>query len=152
MRLVLLFFTFSVLGFAYINGQTPLKHYNLEGKGIAIQGYDPVAYFSEARAVKGNTNVMSIHNGVMYYFSSHKNKKLFDHAPLKYEPQYGGYCAYAMAEGDKVKINPETFKIVDNKLYLFYDFRKTNTLTLWNKDEDELLSKADKEWLRLIKK
>lgn len=126
------------------------KHYNLQ-KGMAIQGYDPVSYFKANSAEKGKESIVYNHNGIVYYFSSQANKQAFIENPAKYEPQYGGYCAYAMADGDKVKIDPETFKIVDGKLYLFYNFRLTNTLKLWNKEETELLPKAEMEWLKIIK-
>lgn len=73
-------------------------------------------------------------------------------SPEKYEPEYGGWCAYAMGEsGEKVKIDPETFKIVNGKLYLFYNFFFNNTLKDWNIDEKHLKLKADKNWKMLIK-
>lgn len=126
------------------------KHYNLE-KNVAIQGYDPVSYFTKNKAEEGKESISYTHNGVTYRFASEENKRLFVTNPSKYEPQYGGYCAYAMADGDKVKIDPETFKIVDGKLYLFYNFRFTNTLKLWNKEESVLLPKAEREWAKIIK-
>ena len=125
------------------------KDYNLE-KGLAIQGYDPVAYFTEKKAVEGKKEITSKHNGATYYFSSAKNKTLFDKEPTKYEPAYGGYCAYAMAFGDKVKIDPETFKIKNDRLFLFYNFRFNNTLKDWNKDEANLFKKAEREWKKVI--
>ena len=67
--------------------------------------------------------------------------------PSKYEPQYGGWCAYAMGSaGEKVEINPETFKIIDGKLYLFYNAYFNNTLKSWNKEETKLKSQADTNW------
>lgn len=72
--------------------------------------------------------------------------------PSRFEPQYGGWCAFAMGDyGKKVKINPETFKIVDDKLYLFYNAYFTNTLKDWNKDEANLKSKGDRNWANLTK-
>lgn len=129
----------------------PKKHYNLK-KGVAIQGYDPVAYFKENKAVEGRDNIRVEKEGVTYLFSSESNKKAFEANPSKYEPQYGGYCAYAMADGEKVRIDPETFKVLDGKLYLFYNFRFTNTLKLWNKDEGNLLPKANTEWKKIVLK
>ena len=79
-----------------------------------------------------------------YNFSSQANKDLFLKNPASYEPQYGGWCAYAMGySGEKVEINPETFKILDGKLYLFYNAFFNNTLKSWNKDEVNLKKKAD---------
>ncbi|MFY0594012.1 MAG: YHS domain protein [Roseivirga sp.] len=131
------------------NQSYDLKHYNLK-KGLAIQGYDPVAYFTENKAVEGSDKFSAKKNGITYHFSTEANKQLFLKSPSKYEPEYGGYCAYAMASGDKVRIDPETFKIIDNKLYLFYNFRFTNTLKSWNKDEPNLLPNAEREWGKII--
>ncbi len=127
------------------------SHYNLKN-GLAIQGYDPVAYFTENKAIEGSSSITSVHNGITYRFSSQKNKALFEKEPRKYEPEYGGYCAYAMADGDKVRIDPETFKVVDGRLFLFYNFNFTNTLKKWNRNEVKLLTSADNEWKTIIKK
>lgn len=129
--------------------ETKTKDYNLE-KGLAIQGYDPVAYFTENRAIEGKSTISSKYNGATYHFSTTKNKELFDKEPAKYEPAYGGYCAYAMAFGEKVKIDPETFKVKNNRLFLFYNFRFNNTLKDWNKDEANLFQKAENEWKKII--
>ncbi len=122
------------------------KHYNLE-KGIAIEAYDPVAYFTQNKAVKGKKELAVISLGVTYLFATEGNKEEFKKNPAKYEPAYGGWCAYAMgATGEKVDIDPETFKIVNGKLYLFYNKYFNNTLTKWNKDETGLKQKADQHW------
>ncbi|MBV6639639.1 MAG: YHS domain-containing protein [Cyclobacteriaceae bacterium] len=126
------------------------KNTNIEG-GMGIQGYDPVAYFTDNKALEGEKTITSTHQGVKYYFSNSKNKDLFDRNPSKYLPAYGGWCAYAMAGGEKVKIDPETFKIIDGKLYLFYNFYFNNTLTKWNKDEANLKRQADQHWARISK-
>lgn len=131
------------------NSSYALKHYNLKD-GLALQGYDPVAYFTENKAVEGSENISHTMSGVTYYFKSAKNRQLFIKNPEQYEPQYGGYCAYAMADGDKVKIDPETFKIIDGKLFLYYNFRFTNTLKSWNKDEVNLLPKANTAWSKIV--
>lgn len=130
--------------FAQVNLKT--KHYNLE-KGLAIQGYDAVAYFTSNKAIKGNKQFAATVDGVTYYFSSAANKDLFLKNPKSYEPQYGGWCAYAMgATNEKVEIDPETFKIKDGKLFLFYHSWINNTLTKWNKDEANLFAKAEANW------
>jgi YHS domain-containing protein len=127
------------------------KHFNVE-KGLAIQGYDPVAYFVQNKAIKGNKQFAAFAEGVTYYFSSAANKDLFIKDYKKYEPQYGGWCAYAMgATNDKVEIDPETFKIKNGKLYLFYHTWVNNTLNKWNKDELNLNTKADKNWQTLYR-
>ncbi len=138
---------------ANANAQAVLrtKDFNLE-KGLAIQGYDPVAYFTQSKAVKGNKQFAASAEGVTYYFSTAANKELFVKDYKKYEPQYGGWCAYAMgATNDKVEIDPETFKILGGKLYLFYHSWVNNTLNKWNKDEAGLKSKADINWANIFK-
>ncbi len=122
------------------------KHFNIE-KGIAIKGYDPIAYFTQQKAVKGNKQLSVVVDGITYQFSSQANKELFSKDPKKFEPQYGGWCAYAMgATSEKVEIDPETFKVINGKLYLFYHTWTNNTLPKWNADEANLKSKADKTW------
>ena len=148
---LLLFVTLlSVTTFA----QTAAKRkaeFNLE-KNVAIQGYDPVAYFTQKKAVKGKTTIATTNEGVTYNFATQANKDLFLKNPSQYEPQYGGWCSYAMgATGEKVEIDPETFKIVDGKLNLFYNAYFNNTLKSWNKDEVKLKAKADANWKKFIK-
>ena len=131
------------------NSAKRISNYNLEKK-VAIQGYDPVAYFVQKKAVKGKSTLASTYDGVVYYFSSQANKDLFLKNPSSYEPQYGGWCAFAMGDyGEKVEINPETFKIIDGKLYLFYNAFFNNTLKSWNKDETNLKKKADTNWKKI---
>jgi hypothetical protein len=125
------------------------KNYNLDG-GTGISGYDAVAYFTQNKAVKGLRENAVIYEGVTYYFSSAANKEAFKKNPAKYEPEYGGWCAYAMgSKGEKVTVDPGTFKIVNGKLYLFYNKFFNNTLTSWNKDENNLKSKADVNWQKV---
>jgi len=134
-------------------GQTQLrkKHFNQE-KNIAIQGYDAVAYFTKGKAIEGLKEFAAIADGITYYFSTAANKDLFLKDYKKYEPQYGGWCAYAMgANGEKVEVDPETFKIVGGKLYLFYHSFINNTLPKWNADEIALKIKADKNWTNIFR-
>jgi YHS domain-containing protein len=134
-------------------GQTDLRsrQFNLE-EGVAIEGHDPVAYFTQKKAVKGRKDLAYAYEGVTYYFSSASNKDMFIKNPKSYEPQYGGWCAYAMGEnGEKVEVDPETFKVLDGKLYLFYNAFFNNTLPKWNKDEASLKTKADNNWKGILK-
>lgn len=143
----------SILAIGFANAQAAqrAKDYNLQN-GVAIQGYDPVAYFTLNMAVKGSKQISASADGVTYYFSTVANKEQFLKEYKKYEPQYGGWCAYAMgATNEKVEIDPETFKIVNGKLYLFYHSWVNNTLTKWNKDEASLKAKADKNWAAIFK-
>lgn len=125
--------------------------FNLE-RNVAIQGYDPVAYFTQKKAVKGKSSITTSYEGVTYNFATQADKDLFLKNPEKYEPQYGGWCAYAMgANAEKVEVDPETFKIVNGKLNLFYNAFFNNTLKTWNKDEANLKAKADANWKKIIK-
>jgi YHS domain-containing protein len=125
------------------------KHFNLE-KQVAIEGYDPVSYFDN-KPIEGKSEIKFTYKGASYLFSNPQNLTKFKANPEKYEPSYGGWCAYAMGEtGEKVKIDPETFKIIDGKLYLFYNFWGNNTLTEWNKNEKPLKTKADQNWKKIV--
>jgi YHS domain-containing protein len=127
------------------------SHFNLE-KSIAIQGYDPVSYFLEAKAKKGNKEFAFNYGNAVYYFSSKGNLDLFKSNPTRYEPQFGGWCAYAMGNtGEKVEIDPKTFKITGGKLYLFYHTFLNNTLDSWNKNENILLQHANSNWKKIFK-
>lgn len=127
------------------------KHFNLS-KSVAISGYDPVSYFTQSKAVEGNSKITYTYDGVVYHFSSDANLELFKKKPAIYEPQYGGWCAYAMGNsGEKVEVDPSTFKIINGKLYLFYNKFFNNTLKTWNKDEAALKTKADKNWANIYK-
>ena len=147
--LILGLLLFSFLGFGQKENNRALA-YNLKD-GLAIQGYDPVSYFEDAKAVKGSDKIRVTYQKVIYNFSSEKNKQLFLKNPSHYEPQYGGWCAYAVGKSaEKVAVNPSTFKIVDGKLYLFYNAFFNNTLKDWNKDEVRLKLKANENWTKMI--
>jgi len=147
---------FSALVFLFslmqINAQSPEKHINKDKKNRAVQGYDVVSYFNDSEPSKGNSKYTTDYNKSIYLFKDAKNKELFIQTPSKYTPQYGGWCAYAMgAKGEKVAIDADTYKIVEDKLYLFYNTFIINTLPMWNEDEVNLKSKADKNWSNIIK-
>ena len=121
-------------------------------KGIAISGFDPVSYFSDG-SKKGKKEFSYLFDGIKYQFANATNRDTFMKNPNKYEPQYGGWCAYAMGnKGEKVEIDPETYKIINGKLYLFFHPFYNNTLTDWNKDEKNLKVKADANWGKFIRK
>ncbi|TBM99004.1 hypothetical protein EYD45_15930 [Hyunsoonleella flava] len=116
-------------------------------KGFAANGYDVVAYFDNI-AEEGNKKFKTTFDGVNYKFSSEENLNTFLKDPTTYVPQYGGYCAYAVAlKNTKVSINPKSFLIRDGKLYLFYNAWGTNTLELWIKEnQSELIEMANENW------
>jgi len=129
-------------------GYSQKLDYNLDGKFIA-EGYDVVSYFNSTPR-KGNVEIVYTYKNVKLKFLSQANLKTFKANPETYFPQYGGWCAYAMGlNGKKVTINPLTYEIRDNKLYLFYNAWGTNTLELWLKENPESLkSKADINWVK----
>lgn len=128
-----------------------VKKFNLTSEGVAVDGYDVVNYFKTGPK-EGSKSFSTSRNGAIYYFSSKENLDLFKNSPEKYLPVYGGWCAFAMGNsGEKVEINPETYKIIEQKLYLFYNAYFTNTLIKWNKDEKNLKSKADLNWIKIVK-
>ncbi len=127
------------------------------GRGeLAISGYDPVSYWNVKGPTKGEKKITATHKGIVYRFTNKENKSLFLSNPSKFEPQYGGWCAWAMIDGDRTKPDPKSFKIVDDKLYLFYDGLFGDTRALWNKRiqtdaESKLIQSADNEWSTQIK-
>ncbi len=125
------------------------KQFNVKNK-LAIEGYDPVSYF-DGKPLEGKSNIIYVDKGIIYWFSTQANLTKFKANPEKYEPAYGGWCAYAMGEnGEKVKVDPETYKIVAGKLYLFYNFWTTNTLEDWNKNENKLKDTGDRNWSKIV--
>jgi YHS domain-containing protein len=147
-RLLVCLTLFTLLtGSAFAQSDHLRKKINLDKSGLAIEGYDPVAYFSSGKAVAGKKEWTTIFNGATYRFSTAEHRELFKANPGKYQPQYGGWCAYAMgAKGELVSVDPETFKLLDGKLYLFYNKFFNNTLKEWNKAEKSLKMKADQNW------
>jgi len=145
--LVLLILAIDNLGAQEMETRT--KQFNLK-KTIILEGYDPVSYFDN-KPLEGKEELKATYKGVTYLFATANNVTKFKANPEKYEPAYGGWCAYAMGEtGEKVKIDPETYKIVGGRLYLFYNFWGNNTLTAWNKNEGSLKATADQNWKRFV--
>ncbi|TND05103.1 MAG: YHS domain-containing protein [Bacteroidetes bacterium] len=149
---LILLLVLALTGFAQ-EEQVRRKNGNVNKSGLAIGGYDPVAYLVQKKALEGKKEFAYSYKGITYYFSSDANRNLFKNNPAKYEPAYGGWCAYAMGNtGEKVEVDPETFKVIDGKTYLFYNFYFTNTLDSWNKNEAKLKEKADKNWQKFTAK
>lgn len=109
----------------------------------AINGYDPVAYFTMGKPVMGNEKYTYQWNKANWQFSSMENLNAFMKSPEKYAPQYGGYCAYGMSEGHKASTDPNAWTIVNGKLYLNYSL---DVKSMWNKDQPGRIAKADKIW------
>ena len=111
---------------------------------IAIKGYDPVSY-SLGSPTQGKANITSAYGGAIFQFSTEENKTKFEADPDLYMPQYGGWCAVGVAEGKQVDIDPTTFVIVDNKLYLFAN---TETKATWEADQVTHIQNADAQWAK----
>lgn len=146
-RLAFLIITF-LAGFL-LTGKLSAEALNLDKDGVAIQGYDPVAFFTENKPVKGKPSISSKSGGATYHFASEENKKAFDAEPTKYIPQFGGYCAYGVSKGDLVKIEVDAFQVVNGRLLLQYDKKVREK---FNKDQAGFLKKADANWPTVSKK
>jgi YHS domain-containing protein len=116
--------------------------------GLALDGYDAVAYFVERKPVAGSSEFTLEHKGSLFRFASAANRDRFRAMPEAYAPQYGGFCAYGTAGGYKAKIDPAAWSIVDGKLYLNYDAK---VQTEWNKDRAGYIVKADGKWPEVSK-
>lgn len=125
---------------------------NLDSDGVGLKGYDPVSYFDSAAPVKGDASITEKYEGVTYRFSNHENHNKFTANPSKYAPQYGGWCATAMAYGRKVDIDPLNFKISNGHLLVFYKSLIQNAINDWNKDESGLTVKANNNWKDILAK
>jgi YHS domain-containing protein len=122
---------------------------NLDGNGLALQGYDPVGFFTDNRPVKGNQQFQSQYHGATYYFASAEHKAAFDKEPAKYEPQFGGFCAYGASRGKTVPIKIEAWQMVNGRLLMQYDL---DVKGKFNTDPQGNLSKADNNWPGLVEK
>jgi len=119
---------------------------NIDSQGIGAHGYDPVAFFTEGKANKGDSQWRSTFGGATYYFQSNSNREMFDKDPAKYAPQYGGYCAMAMTMGKLEDVDPIFFVVHDGKLLLQ---RNEKAHVMFSKDLDGNHKKADANWAKL---
>lgn len=117
--------------------------------GLAIDGYDPVAYFTDGRPVEGSSEFSFAWQGATWRFASAAHRDLFAGSPGKYAPQYGGYCAYAVAQGHTADIDPAAWTVVDGRLYLNYDLEIQKK---WLADRDRFIRAADANWPELLEK
>ncbi len=140
---------FILLLFLGISSFITAQHidYNTK-KGYVAEGYDVVSYFTEAKPTEGKKKYKTTYEGAKFKFSSEKNLNLFIKSPKKYIPQYGGYCAYAVAaKKTKMYIDAEEYEIRDGKLYLFYSSWISSKLSDWKEgDTKKLQAKGDKNW------
>lgn len=123
---------------------SPAKRYlNLDWHGVALHGYDPVAYFTQGKPIKGDKKFSSDYRGAIYRFASAEDKALFDSDPTKYEPQFGGFCAYAVSQNRTADIQPDCWSIIDGRLLVQ---NSPKVVELWNKDVSGHLKAADQNW------
>ena len=116
--------------------------------GVGLREFDPVSYFNSPKPLKGVSKFYANYKGITYYFANAENVEEFKKSPPKYEPAYGGWCAYTVAlNGERVKVNPVAYKIIDGKLHMFYNFNSDNRLLKWNKDEKKFKAAAEKNWV-----
>ncbi len=132
----LLFFAFAALLFVTV----------ANAGDLAIGGYCPVCYIAAGKAIKGDEKFTAEHGGKTYRFVSAETRDKFKAAPAQFLPQYDGYCAYGVANGKKVKIDPTQFTVVDGKVYLNYNKSISNK---FNKDPKGFIAKADALWPKL---
>lgn len=139
-------FLTTVLLLAALPALLPAQAVNTDSSGLALKGFDPVAYFTLQRATPGDPQFTAVHEGATYRFASAVHRDTFMKEAAKYAPQYGGYCAFGVAGGYKVKVDPEAFSVRDGKLYLNYD---TRVQARWVKDIPGYLSKSEANWSTL---
>jgi YHS domain-containing protein len=109
----------------------------------AIDGYDPVAYFDQARAVRGEAEHSFEWAGARWRFASAENRDRFRQDPARFAPAYGGYCAFGMARGYTAKVDPEAWTIADGKLYLNFD---ADVQRQWSEERDAMIRQAEAKW------
>ena len=124
---------------------------NLNSSGVILDGYDAVSYFESPSPLKGDAKIQATDEGVTYYFANETNKSKFVKNPKKFAPQFGGWCAYAVADSkSKVDIDPKSYLIQDGRLLVFYKGLWGNTREKWqtnkSKDAKEYLKQADQNW------
>ena len=139
--------SFLVTGAAFVAAMSSstiaLARKTFAVRGVAIRGYDTVAYFTQGKPVKGNSSLKTKWNGSIWQFSSQKNLDKFKANPAKYAPAYGGYCAWAMARGYTASTIPQAWDIKGGKLYLNYDL---NIRKKWRSDIPGHIRKGDANW------
>lgn len=139
------FLTLMVAAGAWAEGAVNVS----ERARAAIEGVDPVAYFAEGRPVKGDRAFEHVWMGATWRFVSQANRDAFAADPARFAPQYGGYCAWAVANGYTASIDPEAWRIVDGKLYLNYS---KGVQAKWVKDIPGNIRKADANWPGILAK
>ncbi|MEM7607905.1 MAG: YHS domain-containing (seleno)protein [Myxococcota bacterium] len=126
--------------------QASAQRWNRNGGEAVAGGYDVVAYQTEGRARRGRASISYRYEGGTFWFATEENRDAFAAAPARYVPAYGGFCAYAMADGRRVRIDPEAFSVVGGRLYLNYS---PSVKRQWLEDRDDYIDSANEHWQRL---
>lgn len=116
---------------------------NIDKNGLALQGYDPVAYFTNGKPVKGSPEFTANYKGATYQFASAEHRERFNQTPAKYEPQFGGFCGYAASINKLAPIEVDKFQVLHDRLILQHNKKAWD---LWQKDVEGNLKKADANW------
>lgn len=141
--------TISACGLIPNQASSAINAINVDQNRIAIKGYDAVAYFTESTAVKGDSRYSAEYDGAVYYFASAQHQDLFEQAPSKYAPQYGGYCAFGVTQEKKYDIDPTAWAVVDGKLYLNLN---AGAQRVWDKDRAGNIESGDAIWFDIAEK
>jgi hypothetical protein len=144
-KLLLLTFAFVVIAAASLHAD-PV---NTNWRGLAIKGYDVVAYFTDAKPVEGSADFTHEWEGAKWRFVNAEHRDAFAKEPERYAPQFGGFCAWAVSQGYTANIDPEAWRIVDGKLYLNYSKKVQKT---WEEDVPGNITKAETNWPELKNK
>jgi YHS domain-containing protein len=131
------------------NGSTVKVLVNTDDAGLALEGYDPITYFSAAQPVKGDPRFMAVYNGATYRFVSMENRVAFESDPARYAPAFGGYCGYAASINKISPVNPMIYQIIDGRLVLQHT---DEAYRLFNKNPERSLARADMNWPRLVER
>ncbi len=128
----------------------PASHYDLDGDCVALDGYDPVAYHTEERALEGEPEITFEHEGAVYQFASASNREAFSEEPERYVAAYGGWCAYAVYGGGTFFADPESFVLKDGRLFLFHDSIFFDGKQAWEeRDHEQRTASADAYWAQM---
>lgn len=139
----------SAILFAACAKSDGVEQFNKTDQGLALKGYDAVAYFTGGKAAQGTGEFSHTWGGATWHFTNAANRDRFAQEPTKYAPQYGGYCSWAVSHGYTADGDPEAWKIVDGKLYLNYNLKVKEK---WEENIPEYVRKGDENWPAFLKK
>jgi YHS domain-containing protein len=141
-RISIAFLTFAAVASNLLAGQVV----NVDQNGVALQGYDPVAYFTDGRPIKGTQELAASYNGATYYFASAEHKAQFEREPGKYAPSFGGFCAFAVSRGTTAPTSVDAFQIINGHLVLQ---NNKDVLKRWQEDPKGNFEKAEANWRQI---